>query len=62
VLALGAVSITAGMVHDTLSAAVVTSIDVTAKFVSSAVDQVIYDLTLRRVKGICLLIVSDIVF
>jgi hypothetical protein len=47
-LALGAVSVTAGMIHDTLSATMVATLDVAAKLGGAAVKQVGYDTVLIR--------------
>ena len=47
-LTLGAVTVTAGMIHDALSATMVAALDVAAKFGGAAVKQVGYDPVLIR--------------
>ena len=53
------VSVTAGMIHDTLSAAVVTALNVAATICGAAVNDVGYDPVLIRPQGICVSIVYD---
>jgi len=56
-LTLGAVSVSAGMVHDPLSAAVVTTLHMASHMSSAAVEDVEHDPVLLRAHGVCLLVV-----
>jgi len=59
VLALGAVSIAAGVIGDPLSATVIALLDAAAEIGRSAVNELGYDLVLMGLKGVCFLILRD---
>jgi hypothetical protein len=58
-LALGAVTVSAGVIQDPLSPTVVAAIEVTAKLGGATVKEIEHDPVLLRAHGICLFIVSD---